>query len=278
MFLPRGTLKVFDFVEVRRRSGGLKVHFLKDHLLNGMSGINVIFEGPPRWVLSEHLAYELYEKSRITLRKERAFSADGRWKTARILSVRGTTKQDVPCSNRTERRWQSLQTSLVCPWSGATAREKDQPYNRPRRPCRSNRDLRRKSGEANGRSLSSSSTSMKSSTITPSTCASRTGTVSSTITLLITISLPAANGRLSLGRRQDLGRLRRGVSRRYDWYEMPLTMGMNGESSGKSWLSFGQGPFGGGTSWWRPPDGFLVRCSQIRNFEKNSKHASKKYV
>ena len=58
-----------------------------------------------------------------------------------------------------------------------------------------------------------------------------------------------------------------GVSRRYDWYEMPLTYGMNGESSGKSWLSFNQGPFGGNSSWWRPPGWFsgpLLANAQFR--------------
>ena len=28
-----------------------------------MTGINLLFEGPPRWVLSEHLSYELYRKA-----------------------------------------------------------------------------------------------------------------------------------------------------------------------------------------------------------------------
>src|SRR5436190_2491512 len=48
---PSGKPEVRDFVQVRRRHGGWKVHFLKDELLDGMSAINLIFEGPSRWVL-----------------------------------------------------------------------------------------------------------------------------------------------------------------------------------------------------------------------------------
>ena len=45
-----------------------------------------------------------------------------------------------------------------------------------------------------------------------------------------------------------------GASHRYDWYEMPLTFGMNGPTPSRSF--FGGGPFGGGASWWRPPGWF----------------------
>jgi spore coat protein H len=36
------------------------VHFKKELSFKGMTGINVIFESSPRWVLSEPMAYELY--------------------------------------------------------------------------------------------------------------------------------------------------------------------------------------------------------------------------
>lgn len=62
---PEGPIQVFDFVQARPRAGGWKVHFLKDQLLNGMSGINLIFESSPRWVLAEALAYELYRRAGV---------------------------------------------------------------------------------------------------------------------------------------------------------------------------------------------------------------------
>jgi spore coat protein H len=62
VYVPPGgePAQTFDFVSIRPRKGGFKVKFGKGQSLKGMSGINVIFEGPSRWVLSEPMAYELY--------------------------------------------------------------------------------------------------------------------------------------------------------------------------------------------------------------------------
>ncbi len=51
-----------------------------------------------------------------------------------------------------------------------------------------------------------------------------------------------------------------GASQRYDWYEMPLTYGMNGDrppaaNNVLGWFGFGGG-FQGGTTWWRHPGYF----------------------
>ena len=55
-----GEVLTFDHVYVRPRKGGMKVHFKKEHSFKGMTGINVIFESSPRWLLSEPMAYELF--------------------------------------------------------------------------------------------------------------------------------------------------------------------------------------------------------------------------
>ncbi|HTL18139.1 MAG TPA: CotH kinase family protein, partial [Patescibacteria group bacterium] len=55
-----GEVLTFDHVYFRRRKGGLKIHFKKEQSFKGMTGINVIFESSPRWLLSEPMAYELY--------------------------------------------------------------------------------------------------------------------------------------------------------------------------------------------------------------------------
>lgn len=55
-----GEVLTFDHVYVRRRKGGLKVHFKKENSFKGMTGINIIFESSPRWLLSEPMAYELF--------------------------------------------------------------------------------------------------------------------------------------------------------------------------------------------------------------------------
>ncbi len=53
---------MFDFVEVVPRSGGQKVHLHKDRPLDKMTTINLIFEGAAA-VLVEPLAYEVYRKA-----------------------------------------------------------------------------------------------------------------------------------------------------------------------------------------------------------------------
>ena len=58
-----GEPELFDFVKIRPRSGGFKVHFLKDRPLNGMTAINLIFEGNDRFILAEPLAYEVYRRA-----------------------------------------------------------------------------------------------------------------------------------------------------------------------------------------------------------------------
>jgi hypothetical protein len=62
IYLPPGgkEMQLFDYVQVRPRKGGLKIHFHKDQMFSDMTGINIIFEASPRWVLSEPLAYEVY--------------------------------------------------------------------------------------------------------------------------------------------------------------------------------------------------------------------------
>jgi hypothetical protein len=55
-----GEPQVFDPVHVRPRRGGLKLHFAKDQAYSGMTAVDLLFKGPPRWILSEVLAQEFY--------------------------------------------------------------------------------------------------------------------------------------------------------------------------------------------------------------------------
>ena len=60
-----GKYQIFDYVNVTPRAGGYKVRFHKDQPLNGMTTINLIFEDNPRFVLAEHLSYEVYRRSGV---------------------------------------------------------------------------------------------------------------------------------------------------------------------------------------------------------------------
>src|SRR5438128_4345103 len=56
-----GKAELVDFVQIRPRKSGPKIHFLKDQPLRGMTGINLIFEGETA-SLVEPLAYEVYRR------------------------------------------------------------------------------------------------------------------------------------------------------------------------------------------------------------------------
>jgi hypothetical protein len=64
VYLPTsgGPVLTFDNVRIARRNGGWKVRLNKDQMLGGISTLNLLFEGRPRWALSEHLGYELFRR------------------------------------------------------------------------------------------------------------------------------------------------------------------------------------------------------------------------
>jgi hypothetical protein len=55
--------ELYDFVEVKPRNAGYKVHFAKRRSFQEMSSINIIFEYNDRFVLAEALAYEAYRQA-----------------------------------------------------------------------------------------------------------------------------------------------------------------------------------------------------------------------
>lgn len=57
--------QVFDHIRITPRQGGWKVRLQKDRLLDGMSVVNVLFEYQPRFVLAEYLSFELYRAAGV---------------------------------------------------------------------------------------------------------------------------------------------------------------------------------------------------------------------
>ena len=72
--------ETFDYVRIAGRHGGYKVHFQKDRTLKGIRAINLISEGPMRWVLAEPLAYTVYRMAGVPapLTEHVRLSLDGR--------------------------------------------------------------------------------------------------------------------------------------------------------------------------------------------------------
>lgn len=57
--------RLFDFVSLTPRAGGRKVRFHKDHTLDGMTTVGIVYEYLDRFPLAEHLAYETYRKAGV---------------------------------------------------------------------------------------------------------------------------------------------------------------------------------------------------------------------
>ncbi len=60
-----GPPRIFDHIRITPRQGGWKVRFNRDQPLDGLTTVNVFDEGNPRYLLSEYLAYELYRASGV---------------------------------------------------------------------------------------------------------------------------------------------------------------------------------------------------------------------
>lgn len=58
-----GPAEVRDYIRLAPRQGGWKVRLHRDAAWDGMTTLNVLFEFQPRFVLSEHLSYELYRRA-----------------------------------------------------------------------------------------------------------------------------------------------------------------------------------------------------------------------
>ncbi len=82
-----GDVQTFDFIQTRQRKGGYKVHFLKDQALRGMTAINIIFEFSPRFVLAEALSYDIYRLAGVPaeLTEHIRLWADGKWLGYQLL-------------------------------------------------------------------------------------------------------------------------------------------------------------------------------------------------
>ncbi len=64
LYLPTNgePAQTFDYIRTTPRQGGWKVRLTKDSPLNEATTWNVLFEGQPRWALSEGLGYELFRR------------------------------------------------------------------------------------------------------------------------------------------------------------------------------------------------------------------------
>ncbi len=248
--------ELFDFVQVRRRAGGLKVHFFHDQRLAEMSAINLLFEGPPRWVLSEHLSYELYRKAGMKIENSGhvRLIMDGRT-LGYYLLVEQPNKNFLARSERDDSG--NLYKVL---WFGRGVVDQ---HEKKTNPTTGHDDivtlietLRKKSGAAQWAYINEQfDVDAFVNYYAVNMCIQNWDGFFNNHFVYHDLRPGGKWDIIPWDEDKTWGEYD-GCPQDYSWYDMPLTYGMNGDrsSGGNSW--FGGGPFGGGSSWWRPP-GFL---------------------
>jgi len=252
---PNGKPELRDFVQVRRRQGGWKVHFLKDQYLDGMSALNLIFEGPPRWVLAEHLSYELYGRAGVLTEKSGHYrlTMDGR-PLGYYLFVEQPNKVFLERAQRNEKG--NLYKILW--YEQGVARQHEKKTNK----STGHKDIMEVVENLN-----------------KTTGDKQWAYIQQQFNVDEVINYFAVNMCIqnwdgffnNYFAYHDTGKDGKweiipwdedktwgeydGGSPSYDWYDMPLTTGMHGDHQPRAMFNFGGGPWGG-PGWWRPPGWF----------------------
>ncbi|HEX7858938.1 MAG TPA: CotH kinase family protein [Verrucomicrobiae bacterium] len=257
VYIPsEGAIQFFDFVQVRSRSGGYKVGFLKDQLLDGMSTINLVSEGMPRWVLSEHLSYELFRRAGMKIQNSghMRVEVDGR-QMGHMLWVEQPNKTFLARTGRNNNgnlykiRW--FEQDVV-----AAHEKKTNPTTGHNDISTTVRDLNKLSGEAQWQYIQKNfDTTNFANYYAVNMCVQNWDGFFNNHYVYRDTKEGSKWEVIPWDEDKTWGDYD-GASQNYDWYEMPLTMGMNGERMPRSGFSFGGGGPFGGTSWWRPAGWF----------------------
>jgi hypothetical protein len=257
LYLPPegGDPVTFDHVHLRTRSGGYKIHFQKDRPLKGMSGVNLILEGPLRWILSEPLADALYRMAGVPapLTEHVRLTVNGRSLGLHLL-VEQPNKSFLARNGR-----DSSGNLYKLIWYGegivGQHEKKTNPGTGHGDIVQLVTDLRRTSGAEQWAFIERN--------FNVEECVNYYA-----VNMCIQNWDGFFNNYYAFHDTAGTGKWEiypwdedktwgdyDGASPRYDWYEMPLTYGMNGDNSSRNSRQFGGGPFGG-VSWWRPPGCF----------------------
>lgn len=256
VYLPAGAREpqVFDYVLVRPRKGGFKVHFHNDQPFQHQTGINVIFEKSPRWLLAEPLAYELYRAVGLPAPATEHVRF---WMDDRMLGYHLVVEQpNLSFLRRNGRDANGNLYKLL--WYESDLVRQHEKKNNPRT---GHDDLRalvdglnRRSGPAQWDFIQQQfEVNEVIDYFAVNMCIQNWDGFWNNY---FAYHSPRPGGKWEMfpwDEDKTWGDYD-GASRQYDLYTMPLTFGMNGAKVVKdSWFS--SGPFGG-VSWWRPPGHF----------------------
>ena len=268
VYFPPGNKEVllFDHVRIKERKGGHKIHFHKDQLLKGMAGVNIIFEQKSRQVLSEPLSYEVYRLAGVPAELCEHIRI---WVDGRLLGYHELIEQ--PDRTFLARHKRDLSGNLYkALWTGRTVIERHEKKTNPTTGfddlVKLVSGLNAKRGQDQWEFIEQNfNVEEVASYFAVNMCIQNwDGFFNNYFTY------------------HDTGKTKKweiypwdedktwgdfdGASLSYDWYDMPLTTGMNGDRPSPAGR-YGSGPFGG-AGWWRPPGVFsgpLLANPQFRN-------------
>lgn len=248
-------LVVYDYVRHLQRKGGYKVHFAKGHDFKGMSVVNIIAEGSPRWILSEPLSYELYKMAGVPAETTEHVRS---WVNGTFLGYQ--LLMDQPNQSFLKRHGRESGGNMYkLQWfgDGLVGQHK--------------KTMNKLDGHADLVSVVRALSKTKGE--------EQWKVIEKEFNVTNFVNYYAVNACIqnwdgyfnNYFLYHDLNGTGKweiypwdedktwgdydGASAKYDWYEMPLTYGMTGDPVVRDFARFGQGPFGG-VSWWRAPGWF----------------------
>lgn len=246
--------QVFDYLQVRPRRGGLKVHFHKDQPLGELTSIDMLFKGKPRYVLSEVLAQELYRRAGIPAPMTQQVRL---WLGQRLLGYYLVVEHPNKSFLRRYGRDPDGNVYKLA-WYGNGLIGQHEKQNNPL----SGHDdlvqvvenLNRLSGAAQWDFIQQHfNVDEMINYCAVSMCLQNWDGFWNNYFAYHDLR-PGGKWEVYPWDEDKTWGDHDGSSPNYDWYEMPLTFGMNGAKVVGNRF-FGEGPFGG-ASWWRPPGHF----------------------
>jgi hypothetical protein len=256
VYLPRDSQEVlvFDHVHLQARKGGWKVHFHKDQPLLEMTGINLLFESSPRWVLSEPLAYDLYRKVGVPSPISHHVRL---WMDQRRIGYHLLVEQPNKAFLRRQGRDDNGNLYKLL-WYGhglvGQHEKKIHPHTGHQDLVDLVEGLNHTSGTAQWELIQKQfDVEEMINYYAASMCIQNWDGFWNNYYVLHDLR-PGGRWEIFPWDEDKTWGDFDGSSSSYNWVEMPLNFGMNGDQpSSGSWL--GRGPFGG-PSWWRPPGHF----------------------
>lgn len=260
IYMPPGAREalLFDFVHIRNRKGGYKVHFHSDQPLDEMTGINLVFESP-RWALAEALSYELFRRAGVMTPKS------GHVRLYMDDQPRGYYLMvEQPNKALLRRHGRDTDGNLYkLLWYGQGLRGQHEKKNNPQTGHQDLEQmvaaLNRTQGQVQWELIQQHfKVEEMASYFAVNMCIQNWDGFWNNYFAYHDLE-PGGKWELIPWDEDKTWGDYDGASPAYDWYDMPLTFGSNlARPSRGGIFSFfqNQGPFGGNTSWWRPPGHF----------------------